>query len=128
MNQTLVNGFSVYNLSSESADTLHYLVADSIERADEFIFNHLMQSVNENLAVGDYRVHRVFESQLTKEDFLEKYSQNNRVALNELFMYPIAEHEFSLLTNKMKKGKITIEQLYDMQHREPKAKLTRLLL
>lgn len=123
----LVNDYFVQNLTNESMIVLSYLISNVIQ-ADNFVYNFLLNSSNENFAVHDYRVHRILEKNLTLDEFINLYSKNEIEALQELFMYPIGEHEFLLLTNKIKCNKITIEKLFSDHKREPRFKLLRLLI
>jgi len=126
MELILLNGYKVQNLTQENCSILNFLVTCN-EQADNFTFNYLLISSNENLAVGNYRVDRIEERMLDKDKFILLYNLNGKTALEELFMCPISEQEFLLLTNKMNNGKITINQLFDKHRQSPRARLLRLI-
>lgn len=127
MEYCLENGFSVFNLTQQSKLILKFLIC-STDEADFFVFNFLISSSNENMAVENYRLHKIIQRNLSLNEFLSAYNLNCREALEELFLSPIREHEFSLLTNIIKDGKITIVKLFEKHKLEPWAKLLRLLV
>jgi uncharacterized protein YeaO (DUF488 family) len=127
MELVLINGFTVKNLTNENKGILSILI-DRLEQADSFIYNFLLDSSNENLAVSDYRVHRLEQYPQQFDEFTEKYSKNQVQALEELFLHPITKQEFLLLTNKIKNGKISLEKLFTEHLKSPRAKMLRLLL
>lgn len=123
---SLTNGFIVKNLTKESIKILDFLIKCK-EQADEFIFQFLMQSTNENLAVRDYRVHTILKRQLTLKEFVEQWKICIKKALEQMFMCPISKSEVTLLTNKIKDGIITIEDFFHRHKENPRHTLFRLL-
>jgi hypothetical protein len=128
MEYVLVNGYLVKNLTTENTKILDLLLSNNLEQSDIFAYQHLLNSSNENLAVIGYRQWRVGQRNLGLEEFLSLYLRNEKDALREMFMYPIAEQEFRILTNKIKCGKITIQKLFDKHKEEPFFRLLRLLM
>lgn len=127
MTYNLCNGHAVFDLTKENQEILDFLVKYN-EEADKFI-QILMESVNENIAVSDYRLHRIEQRNMSLEEFENTCSSVGVVlALQELVMHPIKKLEIELLTNKINGGKITVREIFERHKSEKRAKLLRLLL
>lgn len=127
MEYILCNGFSVNNLTKENKGILD-LLCKCKKEADDFIYGFLMGAVNENIAVGDYRLHRILERNMLLDEFNGGFENDSVQACEELFKHPVNKQMFSLLTNKINDGTITPMVLFNRHKSQPRAKMLRLLL
>jgi hypothetical protein len=122
----LPNGEVVMNLTDENKGILNRLIK-CCKDADTFVHSFLIYSMNENMAVGDYRVHRIEQRNMSLTEFTNLFLSSQVTAMEELFMKPLRKQENILLTNKIKTGKITPIIIFSKFKEQPRANLLRLL-
>lgn len=126
MEITLANGYKATNLTKESFATLVFLI-NNVELANNFVFDFLVNSQNENIAVNDFRLHMIESDYFPRNEFVNEFKDNMKNALERLFMCPIGKHELTMLENKINSNRITAEELFNKHYNNKRYKLLRLL-
>lgn len=95
---------------------------------DEFKSKFLSNSKGLYFAAQDYRLHKIVSSGVEFSEFEKNYANNKLEALTDLFKHYVQLEEVNIIDDKIKKGKFTLEGLYDKFMTKPSYRLQRIML
>lgn len=106
-----------FNLNVRNYRHLSILINDKNDYKEFFI--NFWDEENKFQSICKYRLHKIRKINLSFERFVRVYRRNEIKALELLFQHPVYQFDVDLLNEKIRSGKLTLEELFSLHKEEP---------